>query len=82
MQLVAAVHHEVQLAGLRVPVQRHDVARAGDEALAVRERLAGLVGIEAPEAGMLLEQGARLLAGRARVRSSSWQAFEGAPTLT
>ena len=65
VQLIAAVHHEVQLAGLRVPVQRHDVARAGDEALAVRERLAGLVGIEAPDAGMLLEQGAGLLAGRA-----------------
>ena len=65
MQLVAAVHHEVQRADLRVPVERHDVARPGDEALAVLETLTGLVGIEAPQAGVLLEQGARLLAGRA-----------------
>jgi hypothetical protein len=76
------VHCEVQLAGDRVPVQRDDVARAGDKALAVLETLVGLVRVEAPDAGVILQERAGSWPGEPRVRSSTWQAFDGAPTLT
>ena len=56
VQLVAPVLNEVERVGLGVPVEGDGVPDAGRISRAVAERLTGLVGREAPDAGVLLQQ--------------------------
>ena len=66
-----------------MPGDGRHLPQAGGEAHAVFLLLSELVLVELPDAAVLLEQRAGILAlATSAVRSGCWQAFDGAPTLT
>ena len=69
-------------AALRIEGDAFAVAQPGREALGWREMLVRLVGVVEPYAGTGLQLGARLIAGRAGIRFSAWQAFVAEPMST
>ena len=65
-----------------MPRDRGHLAQAGGVANAVFLLLPQLIFVEFPDAAVLFENRARVLARQLGRRSRCWQALEGAPTFT